>query len=119
MALIGSELLHVEPGAVDVALPFREDLAQQSGILHAGTLAAIADCAAGLSAQTLMPAGPDVLSIEFKMNLLAPAAGDRVIARGRVIRPGRTVTVCSVDVVAIRGTAETLVATFLGTLIAR
>ena len=119
MTLIGAELLGIEPGAVDVALPFREELAQQSGILHAGTIAAIADCAAGLAAQTLMPAGADVLSIEFKLNLLAPAVGDRVIARGRVVRPGRTVTVCSVEVVAVRGAAETLVATFLGTMIAR
>ncbi len=119
MALIGAELIHVEPGAVEVALPFRDELAQQSGVLHAGTIAAIADCAAGLAAQTLMAAGSDVLSIEFKLNLLAPAAGDRFTARGRVVRPGRTVTVCSVDVVAVRGTAETLVATFLGTMIAR
>ncbi len=119
MALIGAELLRVEPGAVDVALPFKEELSQQSGILHAGTIAAIADSAAGLAAQTLMPAGSDVLSIEFKLNLLAPAAGDRFIARGRVVRPGRTVTVCSVDIVSIRHDSETLVATFLGTMIAR
>lgn len=119
MALIGARLVRVEPGAVDIELPFRDDLAQQSGILHAGTIAAIADSAAGLAAQSLMSAGSDVLSVEFKLNLLAPAAGERFIARGHVVRPGRTVTVCSVDVSSISGDSETAVATFLGTMIAR
>jgi uncharacterized protein (TIGR00369 family) len=116
MATIGASLGAVEPGAVDVVLPFRDDLTQQDGFLHAGVVAAIADSACGYAAHTLMPATARVLSIEFKLNLLAPAVGERLEARARVIRAGRTVTVCQADVLAITGKTEKLIATMMGTM---
>ena len=103
MATIGAEMVRVAPGEVDIALPFRADLTQQHGYLHAGVVTAIVDSACGCAAFTLMPAGSGVLSVEYKVNLLAPAVGERVLARGRVLRPGRTLTVCSGEVVAIAG----------------
>jgi uncharacterized protein (TIGR00369 family) len=116
MSTIGASLGSVEPGAVDVILPFRDDLTQQDGFLHAGIVAAVADSACGYAANTLMPATARVLSIEFKLNLLAPAVGERLEARGRVIRAGRTVTVCQADVLAITGKSEKLIATMTGTM---
>jgi uncharacterized protein (TIGR00369 family) len=116
MSTIGASLGTVEPGAVDVILPFRDDLTQQDGFLHAGIVAAVADSACGYAANTLMPATARVLSIEFKLNLLAPAVGERLEARGRVIRAGRTVTVCQADVLAITGKSEKLIATMTGTM---
>jgi uncharacterized protein (TIGR00369 family) len=116
MATIGASLGTVEPGAVDVVLPFRDDLTQQDGFLHAGVVAAVADSACGYAAHTLMPVGARVLSIEFKLNLLSPAVGERLVARARVIRAGRTITVCRADVVAITDNDEKLVATMTGTM---
>ena len=116
MSTIGASLGTVEPGAVDIVLPFREDLTQQDGFLHAGILAVVADSACGYAAHSLMPANARVLSIEFKLNLLAPAVGERIEARGRVIRAGRTITVCRADVLAITGKSEKLVATMTGTM---
>ena len=116
MSTIGASLGTVGPGAVDVVLPFRDDLTQQDGFLHAGIVAAVADTACGYAAHTLMPAAARVLSIEFKLNLLAPAVGERVEARARVIRAGRTVTVCQADVLAITGKTEKLIATMIGTM---
>jgi uncharacterized protein (TIGR00369 family) len=91
-------------------------LTQQHGFLHAGALATVADSACGYAALSLMPAGAAVLSVEFKINMLAPAAGDRIVARGRVIRAGKTVTVCWGDVTAYGGFEERLVATMVGTM---
>ena len=116
MALIGASLGIVAPGEVDVILPFRDDLTQQDGFLHAGVVAAIADSACGYAAHSLMPAAARVLSIDFKLNLLAPAVGERLEARGRVIRAGRTITVCRADVMAVIGATEKLVATMTGTM---
>jgi uncharacterized protein (TIGR00369 family) len=91
METIGARLARVAPGEVDVELPFRDDLTQQNGFLHAGIVSTVLDSACGYAAFTLMPADAGVLSIEFKVNLLAPARGERVIARGRVVRsPSRT-----------------------------
>jgi uncharacterized protein (TIGR00369 family) len=100
MTLLGAQITRVEPGAVDIEVARRDDLVQQHGFLHAGVLASIADSACGYSALTLMPAGSAVLSIEFKINLLSPGAGERFVARGHVIRPGKTVTVTWGDVTA-------------------
>ncbi len=116
MATIGARLAHVAAGEVDIELDVRDDLVQQHGFLHAGVLAAAADSACGYAALSLMPAGTAVLSVEFKINLLAPAAGDRIVARGRVIRAGKTVTVCWGDVTACAGETERLVATMVGTM---
>ena len=116
MATIGAELIRVVPGEVDIRVPFRPDLTQQHGFLHAGVLATAMDSACGYAALSLMPAGVGVLSVEFKTNLLAPAKGDELIARGRVVRSGRTVTVCQADAGMFAGSEETLVATMLATI---
>jgi uncharacterized protein (TIGR00369 family) len=117
MSTFGARLLRVAPGEVHIELPFRDDLTQQHGYLHAGAVAAIADTACGYAAITLIAADATVLSVEFKLNLLAPARGDRLIARGRVLRPGRTLTVCTGEVVAVTASRETAVAAILATMI--
>jgi uncharacterized protein (TIGR00369 family) len=116
MKLIGAELTLVEPGVVELSLPYRRDLTQQDGYLHAGIITTIADSAAGYAAFSLMPAGFGVLSVEFKVNLLRPAQGERFLARAEVIKPGKTLTVVRADVFGIQGTERTLVATMLGTM---
>jgi uncharacterized protein (TIGR00369 family) len=97
MGHLGARLERLEPGLVEISLPFRPELSQQHGYFHAGVVATIADSAAGYSAFSLMPPGSSVLSIEFKVNLIAPANGQRLLARGRVIRSGRTITVCQME----------------------
>jgi uncharacterized protein (TIGR00369 family) len=116
MTTIGARLEDVTSGSVAIRLPYREDLTQQHGFLHAGTIAAIADSACGYAALTVMPANAAVLSIEFKVNMLAPAKGDAVVARAQVIRAGRTIVVTRADVYAITGTTEKLVAAMQGTM---
>jgi uncharacterized protein (TIGR00369 family) len=118
MVLIGAELALVEPGIVEIAVPYRSDLAQQHGYLHAGIVTTIADSAAGYAAYSLMPAGSEVLSVEFKVNLLRPARGVSFLAHAEVIKPGRTLTVARADVFGIAGNGEReLVATMLATMI--
>ena len=119
MALIGAELTAITPGAVDIGLPTRDDLTQQHGFLHAGTTITIADSAAGYAALSLFPAGFGVLTTELKVNLLNPAKGERLIARGRVIKPGRALTICRGDVHAVDDGQESHVATALMTMIPR
>lgn len=102
MALIGARLVRVEPGLVTIELAHRDDLVQQHGFVHAGVLGTIADSAGGYAGFTLMPAGSSVLSIEYAMHLLEPAAGQRFVATGRVLRSGRNITVCELEVEAIR-----------------
>lgn len=116
MATLGATLERVGPGEVQIRLPFRADLTQQHGFLHAGAMTTIADSACGYAALTLMPAAAAVLTVEFKVNLLAPGEGDGMLARARVLKAGRTLTVCSADVFAIRGGEEKLVATMLATV---
>jgi uncharacterized protein (TIGR00369 family) len=117
MATIGATLDAVEPGAVTISMPPDPALTQQHGYLHAGIIATIADSACGYAALSLMPDDAAVLSIEFKTNLLAPADGERFIARGKVIKPGRTIMVCDATVHAVRnGGEEKLVATMTGTM---
>lgn len=117
MATIGATLDAVEPGAVTISMPPSPALTQQHGYLHAGIIATIADSACGYAALSLMPDDAAVLSIEFKTNLLAPADGERFIARGKVIKPGRTIMVCDATVHAVRkGGEEKLVATMTGTM---
>jgi uncharacterized protein (TIGR00369 family) len=116
MATIAARLTRVAPGEVDIELPFRADLTQQNGFIHAGMLAAVLDSACGYAAFTLMPADAGVLSIEFKVNLLAPAEGERIIARGRVVRAGRTISVCTGDAFAVRDGRERHVSTMTGTM---
>ena len=117
MRLLGAGLVRVEPGRVEIAVPFRDDLTQQHGFFHAGVTSSIADSAGGYAGYTLFPAESSVLTVEFKINLLAPGRGERLLAVGQVIRPGRTLTVCDLKVFGITGEQRTLCATGQQTLI--
>jgi uncharacterized protein (TIGR00369 family) len=117
MSTLGVRLLHLSPGEVDLVLSHRPDLTQQHGYFHAGVTSTIADSAAGYAALSLYPKGTGVLTTEFKINLLRPAEGDRLVARGRVIKPGKTLTVCRSDVYGERDGIETHVATALLSMI--
>jgi uncharacterized protein (TIGR00369 family) len=117
MKLIGAVLTRVEPGVAGIELPYRPDLSQQHGFFHAGMTSAIADSAAGYAAFSLFPAASSVLTVEFKINLIAPADGERLIATGRVKKPGRTLTICEFEVVAEKGGKATVCALGLETLI--
>lgn len=116
MATFGCVLESVSAGAVTIRLPFREDLTQQHGFLHAGVITTVVDSACGYAALTVMPEGAGVLSIEFKVNLLAPARGEAIVARGRVVKAGRTVSVVQGDVFAVRDGQEHLCTTMVGTM---
>ena len=119
MRLIGASLTRVEAGAVDVSLPFRQDLTQQHGLLHGGIQTMVADVACGYAALTLMPEDSEVLTVEFKINLLRPAAGELFVAEARVVRPGNMVTVTRADVYSRGAGGPTLTATMLATMILR
>ena len=103
MRLLGAKLGAVEPGRVDIELLYREELSQQHGFFHAGITSTIADSAGGYAGYTLFPADSSVLTVEFKINLVAPAHGEKLIATGRVKRTGRTLTVCEFEVVVFHG----------------
>ncbi|HUR98105.1 MAG TPA: PaaI family thioesterase [Pyrinomonadaceae bacterium] len=113
MRLIGASLTVVEPGMVEIEIPTREDLTQQDGFMHAGIVTTVLDSACGYAAYTLMPAGSSVLSVEFKVNLLAPAMGDLVVARAEVKRFGKTLTVCAADAFADGKICATMLATMI------
>jgi uncharacterized protein (TIGR00369 family) len=117
MAHIGAVLEKVEPGRVEISLPFRPELSQQHGFFHAGMLSTIADTAGGYAGFTLFPADSAVLTVEFKLNLMAAADGERAVAHGEVIRSGRTLTVCRLEVYVEKRGARTHCATGLQTLI--
>lgn len=116
MATIGARLVRIAPGEVDIVIAVREDLTQQHGFLHAGIIGTVLDSACGYAAYTCMPPDAAILSIEYKVNLLAPARGETVIARARVKKPGRTITVCDADAFAVSGGTEKLVASMTGTM---
>ncbi|QIK68657.1 PaaI family thioesterase [Nocardioides sp. HDW12B] len=117
MTLLGASLVEVAPGHVEIEVVPRPELSQQQSFLHAGVTTTILDSACGYAGLTLMPAGSEVLTVELKVNLLAPAAGDRVVARGRVVRSGRTLTVAQGDAYAVTGGDEVHCATITATLI--
>jgi uncharacterized protein (TIGR00369 family) len=116
MQTLGATLTSVAPGEVEITLPFRDDLTQQHGFLHAGVVGTIADSASGYAALSLMPPETGVLTIEYKINLLAPASGDQMIARGHVTKPGRTITVATAEVFAVQQGQEKLIATLQATI---
>jgi uncharacterized protein (TIGR00369 family) len=117
MGLIGAELSRVEPGIIEITLPYRADLAQQHGYLHAGIVTTIADSACGYAAYSLMPPKSEVLSVEFKVNLMRPAKGEMFVALAEVVKSGRTLTVVRADVLGVDHTGKReLVATMLGTM---
>lgn len=118
MRTLGATLAAVQPGRVEITLPWAEPLTQQHGFLHAGMVATALDSACGYAGFTLMASDAAVLTIEFKINLLAPAQGDRFRMVGTVVKPGRTVTVCEGHAYAIDGGREKLVATMGCTLMA-
>jgi uncharacterized protein (TIGR00369 family) len=119
MSTLGAEIIFIAPGEVHLAFPFAEQFCQQNGFMHAGAIASIADSANGYAAYTLAPPDSDVLAVEFKINLLAPARGAGFLACGRVLRPGRTLTVCQADVFTTGGDERALIATMLSTIIVR
>lgn len=116
MATLGATLHEVAPGKVEIALVPGPAVSQQHGFVHAGAVSAIADSAAGYAALSLMPADAGVLTTEFKINLLAPAAGDKIVARGRVVKAGRTLTLAQAEVFAVSGGQEKLIALLTATL---
>jgi len=116
MAHLGAVLESVAPGRVEIALPFRPELSQQHGFFHAGMIATIADTAGGYAGFTLFPADAGVLTVEFKINLVAPADGERALAVGEVLRSGRTLTVCRLDAFVEKQGRRTHCATGLQTL---
>jgi uncharacterized protein (TIGR00369 family) len=116
LTTLGATLERVAPGEVDIRLPFRAALSQQHGFLHAGAITSIVDTACGYAALTLMPAGAAVLTVEFKVSLLSPGRGDAFLARGRVLKAGRTLTFCTGEVLASGRGEERLVATMTATM---
>jgi len=117
MATLGASLVRVAAGEVTIALPVRDALAQQHGSVHAGAIASVLDSAAGYAALSLMPADSGVVSVEFKVNLLEPAVGERIEARARAVRSGRTLSTCTADAWAIDAAGnEKLVALLQGTM---
>lgn len=116
MALLGAALDRIEPGFCEIRLPFKDDLCQQHGFFHGGVVGAIADSAGGYAGFSLMPEDASVLTVEYKLNLVAPADGECLVARGHVIKPGRTLVVTRADVIVRKDNHETLCATLLQTL---
>lgn len=110
MTLLGARLAHIGPGRVHIELPSRPEVGQQHGYVHAGATSSIADSAGGYAALTLLGPDADVLTVEYKINLLAPAEGDHLEAIGTVVRSGRTLTICSLEVFGVRDEGRTLVA---------
>ena len=116
MRLIGARVLSVTRGAVAIELDFRDELTQQHGYLHAGVVSMLVDSAGGYAGFTVMPANSSVLTVEFKLNLLAPAAGERFVARGEVVKAGRNLVITRGDVTAIAAGRETVCALMQQTL---
>jgi uncharacterized protein (TIGR00369 family) len=115
MATLGAKLTSVKPGEVEIQIPYQKELTQQHGFFHGGVVGTVADNAGGYAAGSLMAAKDSILTVEYKLNLMAPAKGDTLIARGYVVRPGRNITTCRADVFITRDGIEHLCATMLGT----
>ena len=116
MTHLGAELAALGAGYAEIHVPFRMEVTQQHNYFHAGVSGAIADSACGYAAYTLMPADSSVLTVEYKMNLLAPAEGEKLMARARVLRSGKTLKICTADVYVEKGGAEIHCATMLATI---
>jgi len=115
---LGANITNVAPGFTEIEAPFAESLSQQHGYFHGGVVATLADVASGYAAFTLLEPNASNVTVEFKLNLLAPAEGTRLIARGSVIKSGKTLTVCQSNVFAVSGSGEKLCATALATFMA-
>ena len=118
MGLLGAKLARVFPGLVEIALPYREDLAQQHGFFHGGIVSAVLDSACGYAALSRMPADRGVLTVEFKISFVAAASGDRLFARGRVVKSGRTLVFCDGEALVPAADGERVVATMTATMMA-
>jgi len=118
MAFIGAEIAVVEPGYCEIHLPYRTELTQQHGYVHGGAMATLADNAAGYAAFSLMPADASVLTVEYKLNIMRPGLGDRMTARARVIKPGRTITVVESNVFGAKDGKEVMCVTSIQTIMA-
>ena len=118
MALLGATLRTIRPGFCEIVLPARLELRQQHGFYHGGSIASVLDSAAGYAAFSLMPAGVTILTVEYKLNFLMPGEGDELVARGHVVKPGRTLTVVQADAFGVVGGAERMCATSIQTLMA-
>jgi uncharacterized protein (TIGR00369 family) len=117
MTTLGAEMSRVQRGAVEIRFPFALSLTQQNQFVHAGAITTILDSACGYAALSVAPEDHDVLTVEFKVNLLAPAVGEEFFARAQVKRAGKTLTVCAADAFANKNGEEKLVATMLATII--
>ena len=116
MTLIGAEMTVIEPGYTEIHLPHRAEITQQHGFIHGGIVGMIADSAAGYAANTLTAADSSVLTVEYKINLIAPADGERLVARGEVVKSGRTLIITRADVYAVRQAQWTLCAVMQQTI---
>lgn len=118
MNTIGGKLVKVYPGEVHIKFPFSDNVTQQHGFVHAGILTTVVDSACGYAASTLMPADSEVLTIEYKVNFMSPAKGSKFLAMGRVLKPGRTITVCSGEVLTKDGSEYKTVVIMQATMMA-
>jgi uncharacterized protein (TIGR00369 family) len=118
MHTLGIEIARLEPGEIELTMPYAQRFTQQHGFLHAGIITTALDSACGYAAFSLMPADAAILTVEFKTNLLAPAKGERFVFRAHVVKPGRSLTVCEARAFALDGTEERLIASMTGTLMA-
>jgi uncharacterized protein (TIGR00369 family) len=118
MATLGIEIVDLKPGEIELRMPYAIAYTQQHGFVHAGIITTALDTACGYAAFSLMPDDAAVLTVEFKTNLVAPARGDHFLFRARVLKPGRTITVCDAQAFAVEEGKERLVATMTGTLMA-
>ena len=118
MRTLGIVIARLEPGEIELSMPYAEAYTQQHGFMHAGIISTALDSACGYAAFSLMPADAAVLTVEFKTNLLAPAKGERFVFRAKVVKPGRTLTICDASAFAIDAAYERLIATMTGTLMA-
>ena len=116
MGFIEAELVKVEPGYCEIHLNYKKELSQQHGFFHGGIVGTLADNCGGYAAFTLMPVDASILTVEYKLNLVAPGDGDLLIGRGQVVKPGRTLTICKSDVFVVKDGVEKLCATSLVTL---
>lgn len=116
MGTIGAKMISVGPGKLEIGIPFSPKLTQQNGFVHAGVITSILDSACGYAALSVAPEEAEVLSVEFKVNLLAPAVGEAFVARAGVKRAGKTLIVCAADAFAIKSGEEKVIATMLATI---
>lgn len=118
MTTIHARMVAVEPGEVQIEMPYSPSLTQQHGYMHAGIITSIVDSACGYAAYTLMTSESGVLTVEYKINFLSPARGEKFLGIGRVIKPGRTLTICSGEAIAFDNGEEKLIATMQATMMA-